>query len=66
MSSDAIRSELYSSINEPAELYGGSAAGELETPENSPRPAQGEFPYNMARPQAQGLGVSVDERCSTY
>jgi hypothetical protein len=62
MSGDAKLSELYSSLNGPAELHGDSAAGELESPENTPRPVQGEFPPDTAREQNHGLGVSVDER----
>lgn len=61
MSGDARRSELYSPVNEPAELYGGSAAGELESPENTPKPAQGEFPHVTPDRQAHGLGVTIYE-----
>lgn len=61
MSGDARRSELYSSINGPAELHGGSAAGELESPEDTPKPAQGEFVHATPDQQAQGLGLTINE-----
>jgi hypothetical protein len=65
MLGDTRRSELFSqSANWPAELHGGPVAGELESPENTPRAAQGQFDHETAKQQAHGLGVTVDERTS--
>ena len=64
MSGEARRSELYGQTpgNGLAELHGNAVAGELESPENSPRPAQGEFTHHAREQQVQGLGVTVGER----
>lgn len=67
MIGDTTRSELYSQPTDGfAELHGGSAAGELESPENTPKAVQGEFTHDTSKQQAHGLGVTVDERASAW
>lgn len=60
MPGETRRSELYSSVSGPAELHGGAVAGELESPENTPKLTQGEFTSETTNQQVQGLGVTVE------
>lgn len=62
MSAETRRSEMYASASGPAELQGGAAVGELESPEITPKPTQEEFAHTTTEPLAHGLGVTVDDR----
>ncbi|KAF7673408.1 hypothetical protein GT037_008731 [Alternaria burnsii] len=59
---DTTRAELYSSsANKPVELPGSPGARELESPQNSPEVAQGEFAHDVSKQQADGLGLNIAE-----
>ncbi|KAG9190227.1 hypothetical protein G6011_08315 [Alternaria panax] len=59
---DTRRSKLYSPCGkEPAELHGGSEAGELESPQTTPKVAQEKFAHDTSKQQPSGLGVDVDK-----